>query len=54
MPTLPPSRCPFCESQDIRRLPSDGDELVGYRCHQCDRIFYVAAVRIQQVAPKVR
>ena len=50
MPTLLPSRCPFCESHDIRRLPSD-DDIVGYQCHDCGRVFYTPPVQVLKAAP---
>jgi hypothetical protein len=42
-----PQSCPFCESRDIRMLTASGLDLTGYRCHDCQGTFYVAAVAIR-------
>ena len=39
-----PRSCPFCDSQDIRIMTGAGVDLVGYRCHDCQKAFYVAAL----------
>ena len=42
-----PEGCPYCQSRDIRTIaPSDVD-LSGYRCHECQRVFYVADVTLR-------
>jgi transposase-like protein len=40
----PPQRCPFCESHDVRTITPTDLDLVGYRCHDCQNMFYAAAV----------
>lgn len=38
-------RCPFCDSHDVRPLTAIVD-VVGYRCHDCVKTFYVAAGKL--------
>lgn len=41
-----PERCPFCDSHDVRPLTAIGVDLAGYRCHDCSKTFYAAAVKL--------
>jgi len=38
-----PDCCPFCRSHDLRPLTVEGGDLTGFRCHDCDKTFYVTA-----------
>ncbi len=46
-----PRSCPFCDSQDIRILTGTGVDLVGYRCHECQKTFYVAELDFKSQMP---
>jgi hypothetical protein len=47
-----PECCPFCRSQDLRPLTIAGVDLTGYRCHDCEKIFYVTADAQPAALPK--
>ena len=53
MGTSLPRRCPFCESNDVREVRMSGEELTGFRCRDCDQMFFVGAVRLVK-APRAR
>lgn len=38
--------CPHCRCYDIRQITKSGLDLIGYRCHDCQRTFYVAVTQI--------
>jgi transposase-like protein len=38
-----PDGCPFCRSFDVRPISDVTMDLIGYRCHDCTRTFYVTA-----------
>lgn len=49
----PPEGCPFCRCKDVRPLSDPALELVGYRCHDCERTFYVTTVKESPQPAKV-
>ena len=38
-----PDGCPFCHCLDVRLLTAANLDLLGYRCHDCGRTFYVTS-----------
>jgi hypothetical protein len=48
--TSTPDACPFCRSFDIRPLTNPGIDLLGFRCHDCQRTFYVTAATLASIA----
>ncbi len=42
-----PRSCPFCDSHAIRLLTGSSDDLIGYRCHQCQNTFYVTELGLK-------
>jgi transposase-like protein len=49
MSTTP--NCPFCVSQDVRPITPALTRGAAYRCHDCERIFYVVS---EGVTPGIR
>jgi len=43
--------CPYCRSYDTRPLNPEAAGILGYRCHDCSKVFYIAA---PDVAKRVR
>jgi transposase-like protein len=41
--TQSPGICPFCRSFDVRILTALGTGPTGYRCHDCQKTFFVTA-----------
>jgi transposase-like protein len=39
---MSPGICPFCRSFDVRILTALGSGPTGYRCHHCQKTFYVS------------
>ena len=40
--------CPKCRSFDVREVPVQGDDLHGYRCHDCHHAFYISSETLQR------
>jgi hypothetical protein len=38
---MSPGMCPYCRSFDVRTLTAVGHGPAGYRCHDCQKTFYV-------------
>jgi transposase-like protein len=52
MITPSPGTCPFCRSFDVRILTALGSGPAGYRCHDCEKTFFVAAAEPLPLEPK--
>lgn len=46
MSMITPDGCPYCRCSDIRQITIPSVDLIAYRCHQCQRLFYVADVQM--------
>jgi transposase-like protein len=44
--------CPFCSCLDVRAISDPRLELVGFRCHDCQRVFYVGTVKMSKPEDK--
>jgi transposase-like protein len=44
--------CPFCSCLDVRAINDPALELVGFRCHDCQRVFYVGTVKTAKAGEK--
>jgi tRNA(Ile2) C34 agmatinyltransferase TiaS len=51
MITRSPGMCPFCRSFDVRVLTALGSGPTGYRCHDCQKTFFVTAAEPVPVEP---
>jgi transposase-like protein len=48
---MSPGICPFCRSFDVRLLTALGRGPAGYRCHDCQKTFYVTAAPAVPLGP---
>ena len=46
------SACPFCSCLDVRAINDPALEMVGFRCHDCQRVFYVGTVEMSRPEEK--
>jgi transposase-like protein len=49
---MSPGMCPFCRSFDVRILTAIGSGLTGYRCHDCQKTFYVTTAAPSPLRPR--
>ena len=42
------SACPFCSCLDVRAMNDPALEMVGFRCHDCQRVFYIGTVKVSK------